>query len=172
MTTDRIRLRRWREEDAPRLFQMASDPDVGPKAGWPVHESEKESLQVIRKFLMNDDIWAIEVIGTRVVVGCIGYLPAGRSNLPLLNAEVEVGYWIGKDYWNKGFCTEALHLLIDYCFRRLHLITLWGGSFVDNPASGRVMEKCGFVDTGKETLCENLSVGKEKPVRIRRLDRV
>ena len=48
---------------------------------------------------------------------------------------------------------------------------LWGDYFPSNPASGRVMEKCGFVDTGKETLCPNLEVGSDRPVRVMKLER-
>ena len=48
---------------------------------------------------------------------------------------------------------------------------LWGDYFPSNPASGRVMEKCGFVDTGEETLCPNLEVGSDRPVRVMKLER-
>ena len=47
---------------------------------------------------------------------------------------------------------------------------LWGDYFLDNPSSGRVMEKCGFIDTGKETLCANLAVGSDRPVRVMKLE--
>ena len=47
-------------------------------------------------------------------------------------------------------------MVIDYCFNEKGFATLWGDYFPSNPASGRVMEKCGFVDTGEETICPNL----------------
>ena len=72
---------------------------------------------------------------------------------------------------NLGICTEALRLLIDYCFNVKGFDTLWCDFFVDNPASGRVMEKCGFRDTGKVNYCSQLQVGSDRPVRIMRLDR-
>ena len=59
METARITLRRWKESDAETLFKYASDPDVGPRAGWPVHQSVEESQEVIRKFFLNDSTWAI-----------------------------------------------------------------------------------------------------------------
>ena len=46
--TDRILLRPWRESDAEALFKYASDPEVGPRAGWPPHKSVEESLEIIR----------------------------------------------------------------------------------------------------------------------------
>ena len=59
METARITLRRWKESDAETLFKYASDPDVGPRAGWPVHQSVEESREVIQKFFLNDSTWAI-----------------------------------------------------------------------------------------------------------------
>ena len=47
METERILLRYWQESDAEALFKYASDPDVGPRAGWPVHNSVEESREII-----------------------------------------------------------------------------------------------------------------------------
>ena len=54
MESERIRLRPWREDDAPALFKYASDPEVGPRAGWPPHQSEAESREIIRTIFSND----------------------------------------------------------------------------------------------------------------------
>lgn len=48
--TERLILRHWEETDAEDLFRYASDPDVGPIAGWPAHQSLKESREIIRIF--------------------------------------------------------------------------------------------------------------------------
>ena len=66
-------------------------------------------------------------------------------------------------------CTEAMQLVVDYCFHEKGFTILWGDYFPENPASGRVMEKCGFKDTGKEVLCPNLMVGSDRPVRVMKL---
>ena len=60
--------------------------------------------------------------------------------------------------------------MIHYCFNTLGAPTLWSDFFVDNPASGRVMEKCGFRDTGQLNLCSHLYHGDERPVKVMRLD--
>ena len=169
METNRILLRPWREEDAEVLYKYASDPDVGPRAGWPPHKSVEESREVIKNFFSNDDTWAIELKETFEIIGCIGVLRAGFSNLKINDDEAEVGYWIAKPYWGKGICTEALRLVIDYCFNVQNFTTLWGDYFPENPASGKVMEKCGFKDTGKEVLCPNLEVGADRPVKVMKL---
>lgn len=69
-----------------------------------------------------------------------------------------------------GDCTEALQMIIDYCFQEKGFTVLWGSYFPSNPALGRVMEKCGFVDTGEETLCPNLEVGSDRPVRVMKIE--
>jgi RimJ/RimL family protein N-acetyltransferase len=51
LTTDRLFLREWEEADAARLFALASDPEIGPAAGWKPHTSEEESLHIIRTVL-------------------------------------------------------------------------------------------------------------------------
>ncbi len=61
METDRIILRPWRESDAEALFKYASDPDVGPRAGWPSHKSVEDSLEVIRTVFNNETSLAIEL---------------------------------------------------------------------------------------------------------------
>ena len=171
METDRIILRPWRESDADTLYQWASDPEVGPKAGWPPHGSVEESLEVIRTIFSAEGMWAVEWKETGEPIGSVGYLPASHSNLEIPDDQCEVGYWIARPFWGRGICTEALRLVVDHCFREKGFSVLWGDYFPENPASGRVMEKCGFEDTGREVLCPNLEVGADRPVRVMRLKR-
>ena len=169
METARIILRPWQEDDAEVLFKYASDPELGPLAGWPPHKSVDESREVIRTIFSKEGMWAVVWNATSEPIGCVGYLSASDSNLAIEADTAEVGYWIARPYWGKGICTEALRLVIDHCFKEKGYTTLWGCYFPDNPASGRVMEKCGFEFTGKEVLCPNLKVGAERPVRVMRL---
>lgn len=171
METERILLRYWCDGDTEALFNYASDPDVGSRAGWPPHKSVKESREIIRTVFNNDTTWAIELKATGEAIGAIGYGPSCDCNLPAREGEPIAGYWIAKPYWNQGLCTEALQAMIDYCFNVKHFQTLWADFFVDNPASGRVMEKCGFQDTGRVNWCSRLYQGNEKPVKIMRLNR-
>lgn len=169
METDRIILRRWQEEDADALYRYASDTEVGPRAGWPPHQSIESSRSIIRNLFTNDRTWAVVWKATLEPIGSIGYLLAPDSHIPLGDKEAEVGYWIGRPYWNKGICTEALRLLVDYCSHTMGFKTLWGTHFTDNRASGRVMEKCDFSDTGRTQHCSDLYGGNIKPVRVLKL---
>ena len=169
METNRLLLRRWRESDAEALYRYASDPEVGPRAGWPPHKSVEESHEIIRTVFNTETMWAMVWKETDEAIGCVGYLPASASNLKIADDECEVGYWIARPYWGRGICTEALRRVIGYCFKEKGFTTLWGSYFPDNPASGRVMEKCGFVATGEKVLCPNLAVGADRPVSVMRL---
>ncbi|MCD6226865.1 GNAT family N-acetyltransferase [Candidatus Micrarchaeota archaeon] len=60
------------------------------------------------------------------------------------NKNAEVGYWLGRKYWGKGYATEAVKLILKFAFRRLRLHRVWAGLFEENIASRRVLEKAGF----------------------------
>ena len=75
---------------------------------------------------------------------------------------VELGYWIGRDWWGRGFATEAARAVIEVA--RSHGITrVRAGHFVDNPASGKVLRKAGFVPTGKMAKRYSVARGCEVP---------
>ncbi len=170
METERILLRPWREEDAEALYRHASDPEVGPRAGWSPHKSVDESRNIIRTLFANDHTWAIVQKESREPIGCICYYTPDESNIGIFPNDAEVGYWVARPYWNRGIATEALKLLIDYCFRQRGFRTLWADYFPDNQASGRVMQKCGFKDTGQLNHCSRLAIGSNRPVKVMRLD--
>ena len=179
METERILLRPWRDSDAETLFRWASDAEVGPRAGWPPHKSVEESLEIIRTLFNNDTTWAIVLKGSgegRVEsgeseepIGAIGYGPSCDCKLPARDGEPLVGYWVAKPYWNQGICTEALRLMIDHIRQNTDIPSLISGHFIDNPASGRVMEKCGFKETGETCIDPTQYQGSNRPIRVLRL---
>lgn len=81
---------------------------------------------------------------------------------------VELGYWIGRPYWNRGFATEACSALIDMA-RALGLARIEAGHFIDNPASGRVLEKLGFEPLGIIAPRMSCARGEEVPAQLMRL---
>jgi RimJ/RimL family protein N-acetyltransferase len=82
----------------------------------------------------------------------------------------EVGYWLGVPYWGQGYATEAVRAVIDDAFGRLDYAMLQSGARVSNPASRRVLEKCGFQWTGVR-LCRIRAINSAAPVDRFRLDR-
>lgn len=143
--SDRLILRRWREEDADALYKYASDGRVSEMALWPRHTSVEMSRDVIRDFFQpNPYTFAMILKETGEPIGCIGLVPIGDEHFAPLPDEREVGYWIGLPYWGKGLTTEALSSLICFCRNTLHLDSLLITTDANNIASQRVAEKCGF----------------------------
>ena len=168
MSTPRLEFRRWRLDDAELLYELAKDPELGLRAGWPPHSSVKASADALRDFLINEYTWAVILKETGKVIGAIGYHPYGQNVIPIGENDIEVGYWIGREYWNQGYCTEALNELLRYCRTVIKPNAIWGDHFIDNPASGRVMEKCGFSDIGELCQSSKLYNSEGRPLRILR----
>lgn len=144
--TERLRLRPWREDDAAALYRYASDPAIGPAAGWAVHTSEAESLEILRAVLMNDATWALTLKGSDAPVGSIGVFPTRYS---AGDGEPEIGYWLARPLWGRGYMPEVVRGLITLCFEAgAH--TVWCGHFPENDKSRRVIEKCGFTFRAEE----------------------
>ena len=169
MKTDRITLRPWSDNDAGSLFKYAADPEVGPRAGWPPHQSEEESLEIIRTVFNNATTWAIVWNKTNEAIGAIGYGPSCECSLPSREGEPTAGYWVGRPFWGRGICSEALRLMLDHIRCNTDITSVISGHFINNPASGKVMEKCGFIPTGDIVFDDRLYLGAGKPIRVLRL---
>ena len=142
LETERLIFRPWREEDADDLYTYASDPEVGPPAGWPPHTSVENSLEIIRTVLSAPDTFAVCLKENGKPIGSIGF---HRNDLATENDEYELGYWIGKPYWGKGLIPEASREMLRYAFENLKMNRIWCGYYDGNEKSRRVQEKLGFV---------------------------
>ena len=145
LETGRLILRDFAESDAADLFCYAADPDVGPRAGWKPHQTRAESLAVIRMFLSDDNVWAIERRSDHRVIGSLGLHRDKWRNLPDVR---NFGYVLAQDCWGNGYMTEAVRRASEYCFTELDLRLLSVSHYTFNDRSRRVIEKCGFVREG------------------------
>ncbi len=146
ITTERLILRGWRDSDANRLYCLASVPEIGRGAGWLPHKNPDYSKAIIRSILASDGEYAIVLKDAEdLPIGSIG-ISIGRSEKRgiMRDDEAEVGYWIGKDYWNRGYATEALSELIRIAFTDIGLNRIWCSFFDGNLQSLAVTRKCGF----------------------------
>lgn len=145
METERLFLVPWQEKDAKELYELAKDPEVGPRAGWPAHTGVEESLQVIRDVLAVPENYAVFRKEDGVLIGCVGlknlqmelYLDADRT--------AELGYWLGHPFWGKGYMPEAAGRVLCHAFEDLKLDCVTCGYYEGNVQSQRVQEKLGFV---------------------------
>ena len=163
--TDRLLLRPGWAEDAPALARAIADEQIVRNlatAPWPYALKDAEAFlasprdPVMPTFLITERTNG----APRIVGSCgLGRRPSGA---------VELGYWIARPHWGKGFATEAARALIDIA-RTLKLPRLEGSHFVDNPASGRVLEKLGFVPTGLSAARYSCARGAEAVSKLYRL---
>ena len=144
METERLILRRWGESDAEDLYKYASDPAVGPIAGWPVHQNIEESRKIIRTVFCGEEAYAICLKQDNRAVGAIELKLRGRSDLIENDDERELGFWLGKSFWGQGLMPEAVHEMLRHAFQDLGMNKVWCGYYDGNVNSKRVQEKTGF----------------------------
>ncbi|OQC18279.1 MAG: putative ribosomal N-acetyltransferase YdaF [Firmicutes bacterium ADurb.Bin080] len=142
--TERLILRPWEDRDAESLYEYAKDPDVGPIAGWPVHTSVENSLDIIRSVLSADETYAVCLKEDNRAIGSIGLFPPVQSYTKANDTEIEVGYWIGVPFWGNGYIPEAVRALQKHAFEDLGCTAMWCGYYDENEKSKRCQEKCGF----------------------------
>ncbi|HMQ78430.1 MAG TPA: GNAT family protein [Ignavibacteria bacterium] len=144
LETHRLRLRKLSMRDAGDVFAYASVPEVAEHVTWEYHRNISDSMHYLRFITQQyqDGIpspWGIIHKELGKLIGTIGYhvwsLPNGFG---------EVGYALSKDFWNKGYTTEAFEEVIRFGFERLRLNRVEATCKLANTASERVMLKCGL----------------------------
>ena len=104
LETERLILRRWEENDAENLYHYAKDPDVGPIAGWPPHQSVDESLDVFRNVFNGREAYAVCLKTDNKAIGAIELKLNGHTDMTDREDECELGYWPGKAFWGCCVC--------------------------------------------------------------------
>jgi len=148
LETERLILRRIAMSDAKDIFAYSCDEEVARHVLWSAqkHISEaKEYCKYMMRRYKNDEpsSWGIIEKRTGRLVGTIGFMSYSEEN-----ASAEVGYSLARWLWNGGYMTEALIAVIDYAFESMDLNRIEAQHELTNPASGRVMEKCGMKKEG------------------------
>ena len=142
--TERLILREFRFDDVKDLYEYASNPNVGPNAGWTPHKNICESEAVLNMFMRNDDVWAIVYKRNNKVIGSIGlHLDSLRSSVKFIKTKC-LGYALSYNYWGLGIATEAVKAVQKYAFDVMGLDLLSVDHYPHNKRSMRVIEKCGF----------------------------
>ena len=164
LETSRLVLRAPRLGDAKAIAMLANDRRVAEATARIPHPYPADAAHqwiAASNTRFGEETYAILRDG--VVIGtCAFDLREG--------AEPEIGYWLGVPYWGQGYATEAVRALINRAFGELDHSALVSGARVTNPASRRVLEKCGFRWTGV-ALYRFLSIGTSVPCDRFRLQR-
>ena len=149
LDTPRLQLRPASMRDAADIFDYSRDPEVARYVLWEPHRTLSDSKAYIR-FLLRQywdglpSSWCIVLRDTGRVIGTIGFMCYSEEN-----STVEIGYSIARSQWNKGLMTEAVQAVIDFCFERMRIHRVEAQHDAANPASGRVMAKCGMHHEGR-----------------------
>ena len=144
LETERLILRHWKESDAENLYKYASDPAVGPIAGWPPHQSVDESRNIIKTVLCGAQAYAVCLKPAKKAIGAIELKLNGHTDMTAKNDECELGYWLGKPFWGQGLMPEAVREMLRYAFEDIGMSKVWCGYYEGNSKSKRVQEKIGF----------------------------
>ena len=142
LETKRLILRAPRLEDTKTVAALANDRRIADNTARIPHPYKASDAEGFIAGANKADGEAVFLITLRddTIIGACGIVPTEQTP--------ELGYWLGVPYWGKGFATEALHAAIDHAFADLGHDALQAGARVTNPASRRVLEKCGFQWTG------------------------
>jgi RimJ/RimL family protein N-acetyltransferase len=142
LETKRLALRAARLEDAKAVAALANDRRIAENTARIPHPYKLADAETFIGGANKDGEAAFLItLRDKTIIGACGIMIRD-------NDTPELGYWLGVPYWNNGYATEALHALIDYGFTDHPHEALQAGARVTNPASRRVLEKCGFQWTG------------------------
>lgn len=147
--TERLILRSFAIEDADSMFNnWASDNDICKYMRWIQHENKEETKKVLSSWIDSYSKksfyqWAVTLKGNDEPIGSIGLFVVNESDLC-----GDVGYCIGKKYWGQGIMTEALTAVLEFAFETIGFNRIETYHSVNNPASGRVMQKSGMTFEG------------------------
>lgn len=143
-TTSRLSVQSFIQSDWHRLQEFGGQPKVARmmaslKSPWPAADVKTWMLR--RQYKGNLGFAAGLHVGDDTMIGFVG----------IGGDPVSCAFAIDPVYWGEGYATEALHGLLCYCFNHLGLQVVTADHFMDNPTSGHIMRKMGFVETGQGT---------------------
>jgi RimJ/RimL family protein N-acetyltransferase len=163
LETERLVLRAPRPDDAEALAHLINDRRIAVNtARIPYPYSVADAEQFIAAVGRPDGEVAFLITLDDALIGGCGVAQSDSGP--------ELGYWVGVPFWGRGFATEAARAVIDHAFGSLGHEVLEAGARVSNPASRRVLEKCGFQWTGVR-LARVRAINSAAPADRFRLDR-
>ncbi|MCA9423532.1 MAG: GNAT family N-acetyltransferase [Candidatus Omnitrophica bacterium] len=148
LETERLLLRPFETTDAARIALLAGDREIAATTLRIPHPYKEEDavkfIEAVGKEILKGKsaVFAIILKETGELIGSIGlHIDKDHEN-------AEMGYWVGKPYWGKGYCTESASKILEYGFNNRNLHKIHAHFMECNPASGRVMEKIGMFCEG------------------------
>jgi RimJ/RimL family protein N-acetyltransferase len=144
-----INLRKVTRSDAQSIYEHAKDREISRYTFIPHPYKREDALHFIKfthRQMKKEKEYhlGIELKTTGQIIGMIGMMQISQKH-----RRAEVGYWLGRSHWGKGYAAEALHLMLRYGFKELKLVRIWARVMHPNLASARMLEKIGFTFEGR-----------------------
>jgi len=144
LETERLRLRPLAFEDEAAVFALASDPEIARFVRFEAHRTRAETrafIELVLEHYRRGDpfAWAIILREDGGLLGSCGFV----SQVPERKS-AEIGYWLGKPYWGKGYAVEAARALVRFGFQQMDLERVEAKCFLENRAGQRVIGKLGM----------------------------
>ena len=163
LQTERLALRALRPDDASDLTHLVDDAGVARMTTaiphpFPAGAAEDFIQRMIECDGRREGVFAIDV-RERGFAGVLGFHPDEHGS-------PEIGYWLGRPYWGRGYMTEAVRGALKWARRDWRKNVVVAGHFADNPASGQVLCKSGFLYTGDVELRPCAARGQAVPTRL------
>ena len=136
-----IIIRDLRFSDLDDYYIYGSDPNVGPFAGWKPFPSKDIASRVMNGQIVSKETFAIALRDTNRLIGTISLY---NTALRKYNKAKSLGFSLNSAYWNHGYMTQAVQMMIAYAFEKTDCEILEVGHHQDNFRCKRVAEKCGF----------------------------
>jgi len=154
LKSNRLILRPFTIDDIDNVLLYTSDNIVTKYLTWPSYTDISQAEKVVKEFYIGKEgVFAIELEAEKKCIGCIDLRLYSEHN------KASFGYVLNREYWNKGYMTEALNIILDFSFSKLELNRVEATHYVGNEGSGRVMQKCGmkYEGTGiQEVIVKNI----------------
>lgn len=157
LATERLSLRRPNDRDVDAIVGVVGDWEVARRLARVPHPYGPADARFFLDHVVPAEwVWAVTLRGSDTLLGAIGLTPEEGADA------AELGYWLSPTHWGSGITTEAARAVVAFGFDSLGLPVLTSGYFEDNPPSGRVLRKLGFVETGR-VMRPCLATGGEVP---------
>ncbi|MGP4071778.1 GNAT family N-acetyltransferase [Piscibacillus sp. B03] len=145
--TERLQLRPFTLEDTPRVYELAKDPAIAETT---LNIPNPYTLEIAEDWIKKHDElresgiypFALVLKEEHEVIGAMSIRVDQRHK------RGELAYWIGKNYWGKGYATEAAQRIAEFGVTDHLLHKIWAQALTFNPASARVMQKIGMTKEG------------------------
>lgn len=163
LATERLRLRHYRPQDAPRLHQLINRREIAEMTRtipypYPEGEAERWIQQQAEDWEQGESaIFAVTLRGSDDIIGSVGLLNRQQGEQP----EAEIGYWMAVEHQGQGYCTEAVDALIGFGISELGITRFHASHLKRNPASGAVLRNAGLRRNGKDSVLWRDGISQE-----------